>query len=139
MSRTKLFSFTVLIVVTLLSFAHLLTSTFLQAQDAPAVIPLIKQPVTISQNQNGYNIYAIDSVTGKALKALHIELDDVNALGVPAEMTLLGQSANPFTGEMINVYRLSSGEFQLDTADSNNQIFSVKWNENGTLTRNPVS
>jgi hypothetical protein len=88
MSRTKLISFTALIVVTLAVFAQLLASTFLVAQDSPAVVPILNQPITISQNQNGYNIYAIDPASGKPLKALHIEMEAVTELGVPAAMTL---------------------------------------------------
>ena len=139
MSLTKRVSFTALIAAVLLVCTHLLVSTLLAAQDAPPLRSILNQPVTISQNQYGFNLYAVDGASGKPLKVLHIDMDVIESSDVPATTYLLADSPNPFTGEMISVYRLSTGEFQLETRDSNDQLFSVRWNEHGTITRNPVS
>jgi hypothetical protein len=136
MSNMKLFSVTALMGLSIMVFALFSASTLQATSNTSAEIQRLDRPIAVSLNQRGYNIYALESVSGKLVNALHVDMATVDTLGVPEETTLLANSLNPITGAAINVYRLDSGEFRVDTLDINNQMYSMTWDENGNILTN---
>lgn len=98
------------------------------AQDcaAPVAIYLSGSPTNI-------DVYAIDPGSGSGKLAIHLTTADVDAVGVPAENTLLISATNPKTGQLISVYRLNTGEFQLNTTYQDGKSYIVVWDANGEL------
>ena len=136
MSNTKLFSVTALMGLSIMVFALFSASTLQATSNTSAEIQRLDRPIAVSLNQRGYNIYALESASGKLVNALHVDMETVETLGVPEETTLLANSLNPLTGAAINVYRLDSGEFRVDTLDINNQMYSMTWDEHGNILTN---
>lgn len=97
--------------------------------DKKAVPSRINHPVAVYQDEHEFNIYAIDPATGKGFNALRIS-DDLSA---NMNGTLLGEAENPFTGALIRVDLLSTGNFQVTTLDANNAPYVIQWDESGRL------
>jgi hypothetical protein len=79
-------------------------------------------------------IYVIDPATGQGLLVLGISADQIDEIGVPigANVTL-GETVNPYTGQPILVSRLTTGEFQVNTADSSGNPYVVIWDSSGNV------
>ena len=79
-------------------------------------------------------VYAIDPTTGQGLLVLGISADQVAAVGVPVGANAtLGETVNPYTGQPILISRLTTGEFQLNTADGAGNPYVVIWDTDGNV------
>ena len=97
------------------------------SQDAAA-------PVAIYQRDGGIEVYAIDPATGEGMFALRVTADEIAALGVPTGANgMLAVVTHPFTGAEIQVWRLTTGEYQLNTANFDGSPYVVVWDEAGEL------
>ncbi len=77
-------------------------------------------------------IYAYDPVDCVSTLVLTISNETIEALGIPAANTVLGSAINPFTDQSIVIYRLSSGEFQMNTSYANGKSYIFTWNEDAS-------
>ena len=77
-------------------------------------------------------VYSIDPETSAGQLALHIGDEAIEAAGVPDEApVLLGEGTNRFTGIAIQVFRLTTGEFQLMTHYPNGTPYTFVWDDAG--------
>lgn len=78
-------------------------------------------------------IYAVDPKTGEG--RLAVQLPDSSEADQQAdENVLLAEGRNPFTGLPIRIYRLTTGEIQLDTFYADGKRYSVVWLEDAPET-----
>ncbi len=73
------------------------------------------------------DIYSIDPATSRGYLVLRLTDDDLAAAAAPAANTLLAQAADPFTGQPISVYRLTTGELQVNAFYANGKPYTVAW------------
>jgi len=78
-------------------------------------------------------IYAIDPQSGVGQMAIELTGGEVDMVGIPAENTLLKHAHNPYSGQEISIYRLTTGEFQVNTTYADGKSYIVVWNTEGTL------
>lgn len=72
-------------------------------------------------------IYSIDPATSRGHLTLRLTDDEIAAAGVPAVNTLLAAAPNPFTGRMVSVYVLTTGEIQVNTFYADGKPYTVAW------------
>lgn len=73
-------------------------------------------------------VYAIDPSNGMGTLAVDISSEHIESVGVPTEANvLLGEGMNAATGFPIAVYRLTTGEFQLNTAYHDGKPYVFVW------------
>jgi hypothetical protein len=89
-------------------------------------------PVAIYQS-SGLDIYGIDPDSSKGDLSLRLSSDDIDKVGVPSVNTLLASGTIAATGQPIHVYRLTSGEYQLDTFYADGKPYSIIWDDEGHL------
>lgn len=80
-------------------------------------------------------IYGIDPSSSEGTVMLNISDESIEELGIPASNTLLGEAVNSFMGQTISVWRLSSGEFQLNTYYADGKPYILIWGEGGANLR----
>lgn len=73
------------------------------------------------------DIYSIDPATSRGHLVLRLTDDDLTAAAELSANTLLAQAANPFTGQPISVYRLTTGELQVNTFYADGKPYTVAW------------
>jgi len=75
-----------------------------------------------------YDIYAIDPATSEGDLVLHLSDEEIEAAGVPTTAPIvLDTVSNPFSGQPITVYRLTTGELQLNTYYADGKPYIVRW------------
>lgn len=75
-----------------------------------------------------YDIYAIDPATSNGDLVLRLGDEEIEAAGVPtAAPIVLDTVSNPFSGWPITVYRLTTGELQLNTYYADGKPYIVRW------------
>lgn len=73
-------------------------------------------------------VYAIDPANGNGSLAVDISSEHIQTVGVPAEANvLLGEGMNAATGYPIAVYRLTTGEFQINTYYHDGKPYVFVW------------
>ncbi|MBZ0315388.1 MAG: hypothetical protein K8L91_03145 [Anaerolineae bacterium] len=77
-------------------------------------------------------IFAYDPVNCVSELVLTISDETIESVGVPAENTVLGRATNPFSNHAIVVYRLTTGEFQMNTSYADGKLYIFAWNEDAT-------
>lgn len=92
-------------------------------------------PIAVYIDEFGIKIYGVHPVNATGLIALFVPVEEIDALGIPAQNTLLGATTVLHTGRAMQVYRLSSGEFQLDTFYADGKPYSIIWDADGALVR----
>ncbi len=78
-------------------------------------------------------VYGIDPATGDGAYVLTVGDEQIAAVGVPEVNTLLAEGVNPYTGQPIAVYRLTTGEYQLNTYYHDGKPYIVVWDDNGNF------
>jgi hypothetical protein len=84
-------------------------------------------PVAIYKSSTGIKIYAVDPATSKSVLVLTISQGKISATDSISQNTLLGQAVNPFSGQTIWLYRLTTGEFSLVTAEADGKPYVGVW------------
>jgi hypothetical protein len=84
-------------------------------------------PVAIYQSSTGIKIYAVDPATGKSVLVLTVLQTKINTTDATAQNVLLDEAPNPFSGQMISLYMLTTGEFSLVTADADGKPYVGVW------------
>ncbi len=75
-----------------------------------------------------YDVYAINTASSKGELVLHLSDEAIEEAGVPAAGAIvLGTVSNPFSGYPITVYRLATGELQLNTYYWDGKPYIVRW------------
>ncbi|MBI5930508.1 MAG: hypothetical protein HY862_14465 [Chloroflexi bacterium] len=82
-------------------------------------------------------VFAYDPINCISELALTITNDTIDAVGIPAENTVLGSATNPFTNRVITIYRLTTGEFQMNTRYADGKLYVFTWNEDATNRYHP--
>lgn len=78
-------------------------------------------------------IWGIDPWTGEGQEAFTVTPEQIEAAGVPAdEPVLIAEGINPYTEAAILIYRLPTGEFQLNTWYVGGKPYVITWNEGST-------
>jgi hypothetical protein len=79
-------------------------------------------------------VLAVNPKTQRGEAVITLTQEEIDAIGVPVESNvLLAQAYNPFSSELISVYRLTTGEFQLNTWHDDRKPYTVVWDVNGNL------
>lgn len=90
-------------------------------------------PVAVYQNDGRIEVYGIDPQTGTGARTIVVSPGDIADVGVPTgSSAVLFVGANPFTGQPLTLYRLISGEFQLNTAYADGKPYSIVWSADST-------
>ncbi len=90
----------------------------------------VAAPVAIYEGS--IKVYGIDPASGDGQLAVDISEETVEAAGIPADApVLLGQGKNPYTGIDIFVYRLTTGEFQINTHYADGKPYLFAWDADG--------
>ena len=90
----------------------------------------VAAPVAIYEGS--IEVYGIDPQTGDGYLDVRILDEQIEAVGVPADApVLLAQGKNHFTGIDIYVYRLPTGEFQVNTHYADGKAYIFLWDSNG--------
>ncbi len=77
-------------------------------------------------------VYGIDPVSGDGHLDIRILDEQIEAVGVPVDApVLLAQGKNAFTGIDIYVYRLPTGEFQVNTHYADGKAYIFLWDSEG--------
>lgn len=86
----------------------------------------IAAPVALYGSDN-IDIYAIGT-DGEGNKILRVTAEEIAAAGVPVDgPVVIAETINPVTGATITLYRLPSGEFQLNTLDADGNLYVFMW------------
>ena len=73
-------------------------------------------------------VYGIDPISGDGWLDVDISQEQIDTVGIPADVPfLLGQGKNHYTGIDIFVYRLPTGEFQLNTHYADGKPYIFAW------------
>ncbi len=92
----------------------------------------IAPPVAIYLNGNTLTVWAINPKTAKGVSVLSVSRGSTNP---PAQNEIIAVGSNPFTGYVIQIWRLSTGEYQLHTSEGtgrNTKAYIIGWNRNGS-------
>lgn len=93
------------------------------------------RPVAIYRGS--FAIWGVDPNTAEGALAFEITGEQIAAAGIPeAEPALIAEGTNPFTQAAIHVFRLPTGEFQLNTWYVGGKPYVVKWAEGDTFVSN---
>lgn len=85
---------------------------------------------------DGIEVYVIDDVSQKGVRLLNVSENDIEAIGIPNAsegFRHLGSVANPSTGMSIDLYRLTSGAFQMNTYYADGKPYTFKWHPDGSF------
>ena len=83
-------------------------------------------PVAIYQGS--VDIYGIDPSTSQGVLEIRVTDEEIEAAGIPEQGSLLlAEDQNRATGMPIEVYRLSSGEFQVNTYYADGKSYIFRW------------
>jgi hypothetical protein len=78
-------------------------------------------------------VYGIDPISGDGWLSMDISKETIDATGIPTDTpALLGQGQNHYTGIDIFVYRLPTGEFQINTHYADGKAYIFAWDEDGS-------
>ena len=86
------------------------------------------QPVAIYQGS--VKVYGIDPTTSQGTLEIHLTDEQIEAAGIPSESEwsrLLKRGENHATGMPIEVYRLATGEFQVNTYFQTGKPYIFRW------------
>lgn len=76
----------------------------------------------------GLEIYAVNPATSEGSLVLRVSDEQIAAVGVPGgQNTLVAEGVNPFTGKPIALYRLTTGEFQINTSYADGKPYIIVW------------
>lgn len=88
----------------------------------------IAAPVAVYPGSDeAFYIYVIDPTNGNGFRLLELDQDRVDEVGIPAQNTLLASDRDPYTGFMVYIYRLSSGEFQINAQYPDGKEYTIIW------------
>lgn len=88
----------------------------------------VAAPVAIYEGS--IKVYGIDPASGDGWLDVDISPEIIESVGIPADApVLLGQGKNHYTGIDIFVYRLPTGEFQLNTHYHDGKPYIFAWDE----------
>jgi len=76
-------------------------------------------------------VYAINPDTGQGTFAFRATDEQIEAVGIPSTNTMLGQATNPVSGQLIMLYRLTTGEFQVNAWYPDGKPYVFVWDEDG--------
>lgn len=86
------------------------------------------RPVAIFARNGGFAIYGIDINTGWGSLASEITAEQIEAAGIPTDgPVVIAEGENPYNYQPFTLYRLPSGEFQLNTYYWDGKPYVVKW------------
>jgi len=86
------------------------------------------RPVAIFARNGGFAIYGIDINTGWGALASEITAEQIEAAGIPTDgPVVIAEGENPYNYQPFTLYRLPSGEFQLNTYYWDGKPYVVKW------------
>ncbi|MGB4677929.1 MAG: hypothetical protein WBH90_14495 [Aggregatilineales bacterium] len=86
------------------------------------------RPVAIFARNGGFAIYGIDINTGWGALASEISAEQIEAVGIPTDGPVaIAEGQNPYNYQPFTLYRLPSGEFQLNTYYWDGKPYVVKW------------
>jgi FlaG/FlaF family flagellin (archaellin) len=86
------------------------------------------RPVAIFARNGGFAIYGIDINTGWGALASEISAEQIEAVGIPTDGPVaIAEGQNPYNYQPFTLYRLPSGEFQLNTYYWDGKPYAVKW------------
>ncbi len=91
-------------------------------------------PIAIYDTANGFNIWAIDSVSGKGSWSLTLLDQDIPDPGTSNQELIA--AVHMFNGQMIRVYLLTTGELQVNVNDAEGKLYARAWsrsNPRGTI------
>jgi hypothetical protein len=88
---------------------------------APIIIFAPSEPASI-------DIYSFDPATGSSYMEIRMTMEEVEAIGVPTDAhRLLAQATNRYTGQSISLYRLTTGELQVNAFYADGKPYVVAW------------
>jgi hypothetical protein len=85
----------------------------------------VAAPIAIYCEQDdgpGFDIYTINSQTGDGTLAVRVTLDQINDVGIPTDA-----NAPLWSEGGLWLFRLTTGEFQLNTANFDGKPYSISW------------
>jgi|GEM_PF-1413720 len=86
------------------------------------------RPVAIFAQNEGFALYGVDINTGWGSLASEITAEQIEAVGVPTDGPVaIAEGQNPYNHQPFTLYRLPSGEFQLNTYYWDGKPYVVKW------------
>lgn len=92
------------------------------------------RPVAIFAQNGGFAIYGIDINTGWGSLASEITAEQIEAVGIPTDGPVaIAEGQNPYNYQPFTLYRLPSGEFQLNTYYWDGKPYAVKWEGNSPV------
>ena len=92
------------------------------------------RPVAIFARNGGFAIYGIDINTGWGSLASEITAEQIEAVGIPTDGPVaIAEGQNPYNYQPFTLYRLPSGEFQLNTYYWDGKPYAVKWEGNSPV------
>ncbi len=69
----------------------------------------------------------------RGVQILTISDETIAAVGIPSQATVLGSATHPYSGQSVTVYRLPSGEFQLNTAYADGKSYIFVWSADASV------
>lgn len=73
------------------------------------------------------DVYAIDPATGNGFLVGQINLSEYKDVPPPAENQLILSATNPYNGNPVNLYRLTTGEWQINTVNPDGTPYVYIW------------
>ncbi len=111
-----------------------------QTSNGYAVITLIQDgrlntdlaaPVIVYKN--ALRLFVPEPDKSRGIHILTISDETIAAVGIPGEPTVLGTTTHPYSGQSVTVYRLPSGEFQMNTAYADGKPYIFVWSEDASV------
>jgi hypothetical protein len=90
-------------------------------------------PVAVYRSDAGLSIFGINPSNSRGTESLFITSAEIDEVGIPDSNTLIASGTNSATGQPIHVYRLASGEYQLNTYYADGKPYIISWDSDGNV------
>lgn len=107
-----------------------ITDNWVNSTPADMSLPVAIYPGSIE-------VYAVDPTTNNGTLAVRVNNQQIEAAGIPSPVegfTLLAKGVHPLMDQPIEVYRLATGEFQLNTWQWDGSPYQVIWTQTESIT-----
>ncbi len=81
----------------------------------------------------GKELFVPQPDNSRGIQILTISDETIAAVGIPSQATVLGSATHPYSGQSVTVYRLPSGEFQLNTAYADGKPYIFVWSADASV------
>jgi hypothetical protein len=88
-------------------------------------------PVAVYWSDAGLDVYSVNPDNGDGVFTVRLTQAEIDVAG--EGNTLLAEIANPYTGDVVRVYKLAGGLIQINTTYADGKEYTIQFDGEGTL------